>query len=282
MNAKTSDERLLLRYLLGELPEQEQEQVEDRVFQDSEYRNALENAEADLIDEYVRRGLPDDERRKFERQFLISPRRRNKIEFARALAAVAAESPGFDLPASRKSAVSWLPSWGPMLQWASAAMLLLGIVAVSWLSYQNQKMHSQLARLESERGLPQLGGPPSKGQPAGTNTIASLILLPGLTRGEMQANQLRLASAAQLARIEVHLEPRDSYSRYRAELRTQNGLEIVTLPNLAARRTPAGLEVVFDVPASLLAAGEYELALQGLGRAAPVDIAYFYFRVTAQ
>src|ERR1700686_3525838 len=86
------DEILLVRYLLGNLTEEEQAQVEDRAFADTDYRDALEAVEADLIDAYVRGGLSPSERREFERRFLTSPGRRSKVEFARALARVAAES----------------------------------------------------------------------------------------------------------------------------------------------------------------------------------------------
>src|SRR5215831_11201699 len=85
------DQVLLHNYLLGNLSEEEQVRVEDRAFADPRYLEAVEAAEADLIDAYVRGELPQSDRRQFESRFLTSPQRRNKIEFARALAAVTAE-----------------------------------------------------------------------------------------------------------------------------------------------------------------------------------------------
>ena len=46
MRSERVDEMLLVRYLLGDLTEEEQAQVEDRAFEDAEYLGALE-AEAD-------------------------------------------------------------------------------------------------------------------------------------------------------------------------------------------------------------------------------------------
>ena len=89
---KTSMKACCIEYLLGNLPEAEQVRVEDRAFTDAEYLNALEASESDLIDTYVRGGLSPADRRAFERQFLTSPNRRRKVEFAKALAKVAAES----------------------------------------------------------------------------------------------------------------------------------------------------------------------------------------------
>src|SRR5206468_403152 len=104
MRSGSVDEVVLVKYLLGDLSETEQVQVEDRAFADTEYLDAIEAVEADLIDTYVRGGLSQFERRAFERRFLTSPNRWSKVEFARALARVAAESP---LPERQAARQTW-------------------------------------------------------------------------------------------------------------------------------------------------------------------------------
>lgn len=83
---------LIVRYLLGELPEAQQVQIEDSAFHDPQYLDAILAVENDLIDEYVRGEIPPDRREQFGKHFLVPPERRRKVEFARALAAVTAES----------------------------------------------------------------------------------------------------------------------------------------------------------------------------------------------
>src|SRR5215472_12714613 len=92
MRTERLDEVLLQKYLLGTLSEEEQVQIEDRAFSDPAYRGAIEAAEADLIDAYVREDLPPAERSQFESRFFTSSQRRKKVEFARALERVASES----------------------------------------------------------------------------------------------------------------------------------------------------------------------------------------------
>lgn len=92
MQPEGIDEKLLIKYFPGELSEEEQVQVEDRAFADKHCLDELQAAEADLIDAYVRGDLPQSARCTFERRFLTSPQRRRKLEFARDLARVAAES----------------------------------------------------------------------------------------------------------------------------------------------------------------------------------------------
>jgi len=61
-----SNEVLIVRYLLGDLSEQEQVDIEDRAFSDAPYLQNILAVEADLIDEYVRGGFHENERRQFE------------------------------------------------------------------------------------------------------------------------------------------------------------------------------------------------------------------------
>jgi hypothetical protein len=86
-----SSEALLVRYLLGDLPDQQQAEIEDRAFTDPEYLRNIQAVESDLIDEYVRGGLSQSDRRRFEQRFFASAERRRKVEFAKALAAVTPE-----------------------------------------------------------------------------------------------------------------------------------------------------------------------------------------------
>ena len=85
----------------------------------------------------------------------------------------------------------------------------------------------------------------------------------------------------QLAHIEIQLEPRDEYFRYRVELHTGGGDDVLARSNLTRRRTNSGYAVSFDVPSSALPAGNYELALKGVD-GQTTDIGYYYFRVVKQ
>jgi len=70
MASEQHDEKSMVRYLLGDLPAEEEARIEDRAFADRDYMGALDAAEADLIDAYVRGELSQAERRKFENRYL--------------------------------------------------------------------------------------------------------------------------------------------------------------------------------------------------------------------
>jgi len=302
MRSERVDEVLLVKYLLGNLSEMEEVQVEDRAFADADYLGALEAAEADLIDSYVRGALSQPERRSFEQRFLTSPTRRSKVEFARALAKVTTESTVPERPTSRRGLIRLIRGWNPMLRFAAGVAAMICIAGPSWLMFQNATMRSRMAVLESqsrdsetrEQGLQrQLAEERNR---VGTliaqrqqqqftergPAVPSLVLLPGISRAETRVEQLVLTTSAQIARIEIQLEARDEYLRFRAELRTRRGEEVLTRANLPRHRTSAGYAVSFDVPASGLTAGEYELSLKGIVDYQTVDVGYYYFSVRKQ
>jgi len=112
--ADLNSEKLITQYLLGELPEEQQIEIEDRAFGDKEFLANITAVENDLIDEYVREELPETARRRFETRFLASEGRRKRVEFARALTRLADES---RVP-EQKTAPAWwsnvLPGKGKM------------------------------------------------------------------------------------------------------------------------------------------------------------------------
>ena len=304
MASEQHDEKSMVRYLLGDLPAEEEARIEDRAFADRDYMGALDAAEADLIDAYVRGELSQAERRGFENRFLTSPQRRRKVEFARSLARIAdatAAEEGVILkpPSARLSLLGMLRGWNPALQFGLGLAALVAVAGASWFMVENRSIRSQMAALETQQRdletreeqlrrqlseeqnragtlAEELQKRPTPGAPA----FASLVLLPGLSRAETNRAQLALKPSEQLARIEILLEPRDDFPRFTAELRTGRGDEVLARSNLSRRRTAAGYVVAFDVPTSALETADYELTLKGVtsdGRAQ--DLGFYYFRV---
>jgi len=299
MASERVDETVLVQYLLGKLPEEELAQVEDRAFTDDDYRQALEAAEADLIDEYVRGKLLGGDRMAFEQRFLASPHRRSKVEFAKAFAVAAdATLAGTSVSSKsrleRQSLISLIRGWTPTLRFAVAFAALICAAGVSLLVIQNIATRARVAALENNRRSLELqrqelrrqldeqpkAGPQQSPAPASAPIVASLVLFAGVTRGQPTQAQLLLEPQVQLAHIQIELEPRDDYSRFRAELRTRAGDEVLTQSNLHRRRSAKGYVVAFEVPASALIAGEYELALMGIRKGeAAEELSYSYFSV---
>jgi hypothetical protein len=157
------NERMMIRYLLGDLSEQEQVQLEERYFTDDDCFQQLLALEDELIDDYVRGELAAGDRKLFEQRFLASPERRQKVEFAQALKQT--------LPLPPKSSW-WQALWRfvqrqwlsllaflrmvfaeerSILAYALAAGVLILLLGGSWLFVETFGLRAQLQKLEAER-----------------------------------------------------------------------------------------------------------------------------------
>lgn len=320
METKASN-GLIVRYLLGDLPEEEQVRLEDQAFADREFLRTVEDAENDLIDEYVHGTLTEVERQQFESRFLASAERQQKVEFARALARVTTATQG----EAKQPAAAPLHWWDslrvffsglhPVFQFSLAAAALLLVIGVSWLVLQTIRLRDQVAQLQAQQSsssqtatqteelqrqlaeqqkrneelaqqlqdeqqqLAQLQKELTSTQTA-RPVIASLFLIPGLSRGSGTLPQLRLRPGMQQVRLQIGLEKGDDHRRFHVTLQTASGQVIQSQQNLSAQSTRAGRAVVFSFPARLLSQGEYELMLKGVTeQGTSEDIGYYYFRV---
>lgn len=329
MAADLHSEHLIARYLLGELTEDQQVEIEDRAFSDQEFRANITSVENDLIDEYVRGQMSQTDSRRFESRFLASESRRKRVEFAKALAQLLPETRVTERETRTVSATrsSWRDALAaffhglnPTGRFALVAATLLIFLGGAWLIIQTLTLRSQLNRLqaqqqsqhndretlqgqvESERRrneelLAQLNQEKqqraqtdeslrrlteSVNQPteAPRSIIASLILLPGISRGATTQPKLVLPPNASVARLQIGIEPEEDYKSFGVELRTAGGRPVWMRDSLTARSARGGRSIRLTLPASALLPGEYELRLKGIpDKGTPEDVGFYYFEV---
>jgi hypothetical protein len=309
MDPKFHDDRVIARYLLGDLPEAEQTQLEEQAFSDSDYLHHVRAVEKDLMDEYARGELSDPEREAFEQRFFASAHRRRQIEFARALMQVSGESPA--RASSAAATTSWWDSLflfgrglSPAQRFALAALALFILIGGVWLFRESTRARREQAQIQppseatpplQENATPKSTAerraqnesqatPSPANQPEGRQTppplVASLLLLPGTSRGSEGHPHLTITPATSTAQLRVVLESGDEYKTYRLELRTIAGKVVRSQSGLNAHAGHGGRAVVLTLPASLLTTGDYELTLNGINeqkRAEPLG--YYYFSV---
>src|SRR6185295_13277350 len=76
----------IVRYLLGELSEDEQTRLEESYFADPAVFTKVTTVENTLVDKYARGLLSTEDHRRFEQHYLAHPERRERVKFAEALA----------------------------------------------------------------------------------------------------------------------------------------------------------------------------------------------------
>jgi hypothetical protein len=127
-----TDERITA-YLLQELPEGEAEQFEEQCFTQPEWpAGDLESAEDDLIEAYVRKELSPERKERFEKHYLTTTAREDRVLLARSFMRVVCSA---DPPKP-----TWLDRfrnlWNTrplILKYASVGMvMILGVVLLIW------------------------------------------------------------------------------------------------------------------------------------------------------
>jgi hypothetical protein len=172
---------LIKRYLLGDLSEAESAQLEDSAFFDRDQLDELRSVENELIDEYARGELPSQERAKFEKLFSTNPERRQRIEFAMALARVPANQTSSNsiIPRERSGTLhdffaSLLGVPRQKLIYTTAALTLIVLFGSWWLFTRTSLRTEQVVQRHSsgpEQVMPNNGSPgpspeaPTRSQP---------------------------------------------------------------------------------------------------------------------
>jgi hypothetical protein len=267
MENRKDQEGLIRRYLLGLLEQDEQRQLEERLLSDTEYFEELLVAEDELVDEYIEGALSEGEREKFEHYFLATPERQRKLSFARALknhitfVGVTEPSPASD---KKRGLVFWdrltpaaLFPKKPIRGFSLAAVLII-VLGISWL-------------IVKELGLQNRAG-------QGSNAIA-VSLAPGRLRGTGETKRVVIAPDVSTVRLQLELAA-DQYQSYQAVVQTDEGSEVFASDKLKPEAAESERIVAFDLPASLLRSGDFQVKLRGLSDGGNLeDVGNYYFRV---
>lgn len=310
------DDALLSRYLLDDCSEEEKASVEAQFFASDETFERLCQLEEDMIARHARQELTGVQAAQFERAY-GKPPRRDRVLLNVALGRLAAE-PGA-LPAAdtmverarprvdRLSERSGRARFADLPAGVRFGLVAAGIVLAAALGFQMQRMTQMRATLESERRQTEslrqqiaaaeqraseserqaaaLGDEVNRARGASAGSaearplVAAFLLSPGLTRGVRQPARVRVPETVDTVRLQLDLEDL-SYRTFRAELRTAAGDIAWGQDALQPRATPSGRAVSVDVPAALVAAGEYELILHGFVEGGAFeDAGHYYFEV---
>ena len=151
------DQQLIKRYLLGELGEEEQATVQDRMLCDRVFFDRLRLEENELMDDYLSGALTGESRERFKSYFLAAPERLEQLRFAKALKKRASESatPKPDSDAAPRPKSLFSLGGSTLIRLAAGAAVLLLLLLSGWLAVENARLRKQVdsARAEQATGL---------------------------------------------------------------------------------------------------------------------------------
>lgn len=276
---------LLVRYVLGEASPEECSGLEDNYFADADLFEELVAAENDLVDAYARGQLADADRRKFEKHFLVTPERRQRVEFAKALLGHIAPEAG-EIQQEKTNSLTSRPPLAALNRWSAAQLATLVFLAaiVAWsvlMTIQNFRLQKEVARLQTEIGRLQeiqrtlqqqmqtfeasISGREGGGQiqEKANPSVAILTLNPGIPRGNGPDNSIAISSEIRSVRLQLVVEDH-GYTKFNATVETANGSEVWQAQNLIVQ-TRRETKVNLTLPAKVLADGDYIVNLTTVG-----------------
>ena len=314
MNHHTAEEKQLCQYLLGKLAEDVQRRLEEKLMTQANLLEQLEVLEDELIDEYLRNALSDKDREGFEKHFLLSPERHQKLRFAQAFRSyVAVANEGTEKEPSKSSL--WQTLWAtlrtqsPALSYGLPVAVLGVFLGCLWMAGTIQRLHTEVAQVRTEQGSLQqreqqlqqqleaqrlrsveleqqlaLAQPQDKKLPENLSArLVALVLTPGLVR-DSSGSMKRLTVSSETRLVELRLELGDyKYDSYRVVLQDEEGSEILTRNKVQPERSGSSQVLVLTLGAKDLPRGDYSLKLSGASKSGEFEpLVSYTFRVRSQ
>ena len=138
------DDEILTRYLLGLLPREQAERIDEAGIVDDAVAARLRTVEHDLVDAYVRGALSRELRAAFESHYMASTRRRKQVSWAETFLRAVDRTTEARAADSRASRHSWL-------MWSLSAAAAVLFVAAGGLVVQTGRLERGLGMAQEQR-----------------------------------------------------------------------------------------------------------------------------------
>jgi hypothetical protein len=280
------------RFLLGYLDEGERQLVAERLTTDADYLELVLQAESELMEDYLKGLLSEEERKRFGKYVLTNRQQVDQLNLTRALGASAMVPAAANSPpiVTKTKPADPYNLRGPGLSWASiphvklsiAAIILVAIcgtlVIILWRNNKSkinstQSLSEELIKLNTQQSLN-----------ANARNQGFIIgsLKGGLVRDEQEIKAFTIPKTEELVQLRLQIGSGD-YQSFQAVLLTAENRELFTLPDLKATSIGGERMVVIYLPAKILTAGDYQLRLSGLTQNnQPMYLGRYNFRVVAE
>lgn len=312
------NDEVLSRYLLGSLPPEKAERLDELSIADDEFALRLDAVENDLVDAYARGDLSGDTLEQFQKFYLSSPKRREKVEFAKSLLRFTEKAAPAMAEAKSRPAIPnanpphqilqgrllrrWFTVPGIGLQGGLAAAALVLLAAASYLFVENDRLKQQAAEARHQQTALSQHAQDLEGQLKeqrtansglqkeleglraslpGSRTLGTIaVLLAPQSRGVSQLATISLPRGTIRLRVTLQLEP-DEFSGYQVALKDPaTGHVLWRNDKLLPKQEANARTVSVTLPAKLLKAQNYVFELSGASRnTEPEFISSYPFRV---
>ena len=255
--------KLILSYLLAELPEEEIAELDAEMLTQPESLSAFEEGVADIMDAYTDRTLDATSAARVEQLVRLQPSAERQLSFARALktsrdASIRkiAEARPVGLESSKlRKRVRLLP-WTRIRVITAVAAILLVLVTGVFLARRGQVHNTagEAARLDAAAGAP------AATKAAAAPPAFTVILLPTVLRGA-PGKAINIPAEANLVRLQAVLPATSTDAVGTLRIENAAGDQIRVFSGLPTQKVETDRYVEASLPAAQLPPGDYRVIL---------------------
>jgi hypothetical protein len=278
MTRRPIDEQLMTDFLLGNLPDEEIQRLDEMSLTDDDFVNRLQAVENDLVDTYVRGELSGNSLNQFRSNYLQSPNRREKVAFAETLQRL-----------TNKSSIASLQQTNYKSRSLAVAAAIV-LITAGYLIFENFRLQNRVRQMQVEKEsfrnreqelqkqITELKHRPGTPKQDDVKLMA-FVLLPQ-TRGINKIPLITIPAGTDYLALTLKLET-DDFEMYQASLKDPTTLKVLwQSENLKAENN---ISVQVKIPASLLKTQIYFMELSGISASGAAEVVSSYpFRIAAQ
>ncbi|MGH9397755.1 MAG: hypothetical protein ACRD18_13000 [Terriglobia bacterium] len=279
---KPNDQKLLLRYLLGELKADEAAKLDERLIADDELLDRMEEAQNDLLDAYAGGKLSPEQRERVEKALLHSSGQLERLRMARSLEArqpIAAAPRA--VPESRARSGAWRLGLG--------LACVAAVIAFAVFLGRGRFRHGGRIGIGNEPAsvasnpAAKMPAPASSSPPAGESTSAVpmpqkapfvLLLGAGVMRGDGALANVTLPRGLKTLEVQVLISSHETASHYDVRVLSAKGNLIRTLSGLTPKEILSQRLLQFQIPVSDLPTGIYDFRVFRIGAGSNLAASY--------
>lgn len=257
----------LTRYLLGDLPHEQAEALDERSVVDAAFADRLRAIEQDLADAVARGELSAEDRQRWNQTAGASAVGRDELLFARALAAHEQRRASASAHSTPAPATRWTPR--TLIGLAAAAAVLLALA----VGYRTVRTPSPAPAVTANGPIAPAPSPSPAPPPtsvpvpsAAAPSFVALTLVPP-TRSVTHPPDLTIPPGTNEARVTLQLEPNE-YRRFAVALRDLRSRSIAwQQADLTPRMVDGHNVLPLTISVSTLHAGRFVFELRGIAAA---------------
>ena len=279
-------DHLIRQFLLCGLMSPEQKDFEERLFFDDDLEKRVRLMEIELTDDYALARLSEADRKRFEQRFLVSKGRKQTLFVSNALRDRLAHASREKKPSIGERAWPGFDLHQPTVRYAFLSLVLLLVMATAWLVAKEPKLAKRFLPKTSPTSSPAPAPPLVTHHSSGVESLpnhqeaspsmpvhgASQIDIVLNPNGQGQSIALSLADRDAVS-VQLILETNQP-GPFQAELLKLDGESVLTAEAVKQTET----DVIFEIPAGILKAGDYQIKLSREHDNSRENVASYYLR----